>query len=196
MSKTQAIAPVAAPVHVAATLLELMQAMDGKREARYNVAVDALTAAYTQAMTYGDKRQLNGMLTSKGKGKCVVTMRDAIQQAGVLGLYKDDSTRADAIAAAVAIASTVFFEGACQPKAKPVKAVKEAAPAEAAVKGEGDGTQEGEGAAPTPATPATTLDNATVALYARTLSSAQLADLLDVLSAIVAEKAEPLLRAA
>lgn len=177
----------------APSLLEVMQAMDGAKEARYNVMLDALTLAYTQALTHGDKRQLKAVLDSTGRGKCVKAMRSAVQTVGVLGLHKDADTRADAIASAVATASTVFAD-ACLTVVKRAPASK-AVKASEKVAGKG----EGEGAAPAPATPAQSIDSGVVCAYARTLADDELSALLDSLAVIVSERASvrmPLLKAA
>lgn len=179
----------------APSLLEVMQAMDGAKEARYNVMLDALTLAYTQALTHGDKRQLKAVLDSTGRGKCVKAMRSAVQTVGVLGLHKDADTRADAIASAVATASTVFAD-ACLTIVKRAPASK-AVKASEKVAGKGEG--EGEGAAPAPATPAQSVDSGVVCAYARTLADDELSALLDSLAVIVSERASvrmPLLKAA
>lgn len=177
----------------APSLLEVMQAMDGAKEARYNVMLDALTLAYTQALTHGDKRQLKAVLDSTGRGKCVKAMRSAVQTVGVLGLHKDADTRADAIASAVATASTVFAD-ACLTVVKRAPASK-AVKASEKVAGKG----EGEGATPAPATPAQSVDSGVVCAYARTLADDELSALLDSLAVIVSERASvrmPLLKAA
>lgn len=177
---------------VASSLLEVVQAMDGNKEARYNVAFDALSIAYTKALTHGDKRQLKAMLEAKGKGKCVTAMRNAIQDVGVLGLHKDDDTRADAIALAVASASTLFSEAVLtiKPKAKPkAKKVEKVVPV-------GKGAGEGADALPTSELQSIEMDNDVVLAYARTLDDSTLAALLSDITTLVMARSEPLKLAA
>lgn len=184
--------PAAAPIHAAASLLELVQAMDGSKEARYNVALDGLTAAYSVALTYGNKTQLIAVLNSTGKKACEKGMRQAVQIVGALGYHKDASTRQEAIDAAVATAMTIFAGIACKESVKRVAAVKaDAAPvAEGAGEGAADAandaaTDTGAGAAP--------LD---IVGYASMLADAELESLIRSLLDVVAARKAPLLKQA
>jgi hypothetical protein len=135
--------PAAAPIHAAASLLELVQAMDGSKEARYNVALDAVTAAYSVAITYGNKTQLIAVLQSTGRKVCERAMRTAIQTVGALGYHKDAGTRQSVIDAAVATAMTIFADIACKAPVKRAPAV----PTEVVEEATGAGTAAAEGVA-------------------------------------------------
>ncbi len=108
-----------------ATLLETVRAMDGSTEDRFNVAHTALTSAYTQALTYGNKTQLTQVAESDGRKVCERAMRMAVQTIGVLGMHKDAVSRTDAIEGAVIAALDIFASIACVAKA-PAKAVNKA----------------------------------------------------------------------
>lgn len=131
--------PAAAPIHAAASLLELVQAMDGSKEARYNVALDALTAAYSVAITYGNKTQLIAVLQSTGRKVCERAMRTAIQTVGALGYHRDAASRQAVIDAAVATAMTIFADIACKAPVKRAPAVAPEATEAATGEGEGEG---------------------------------------------------------
>lgn len=184
--------PAAAPIHAAASLLELVQSMDGSKEARYNVALDGLTAAYSVALTYGNKTQLIAVLNSTGKKACEKGMRQAVQIVGALGYHKDAATRQGAIDSAVASAITIFASIACKETVKRAPVVKaEAAPvAEGAGEGVADaandaGANTGAGAAP--------MD---IIGYASMLSDDALESLIRSLLDVAAARKQPVLQAA
>lgn len=68
---------------VKTSLLTTLQAMDGDRSARADVALPALHHAYTIAIKTGNVSQLHAVITSTGKKLCEKAMRTAIQQIGV-----------------------------------------------------------------------------------------------------------------
>lgn len=182
--------PPRAAIHAAASLLELVQALDGSKEQRYNVALDAVTAAYTTALTYGNKSELIAVLQSTGKKACERGMRTAIQTVGALGYHKDAATRQDAINAAVATAMTIFADIACKPPVKRAAAVP--APATDAVTGAGEGAPE---AAPdaAPSAGAVPMD---IVGYASMLADDALADLIKSLLDVAAARNTQMLKAA
>lgn len=186
--------PPRAAIHAAATLLELVQALDGSKEQRYNVALDALTAAYTTALTYGNKSELIAVMQSTGKKACERGMRTAIQIVGALGYHKDASTRQDAINAAVATAMTVFADIACKPPVKRAPAVP--APATDAVAADGAGEGVAEAAPDTDAAPSAGAAPMDIVGYAQMLPDLALADLIDSLLKVAAARHVPLLKAA
>ncbi len=178
---------------IGSTLLETVQAFDGSHEARYNLAHDALTSAYTKAFKYGDKRELNAVLKAPatGKGsKCVAAMQTAIKavdQAMIVSITLSDS-RNDKIASAVSCALDVFASLVCVTKAKTVKApAKTVKPAVAKDQAQA---------------PAQNQDPVTVAVpsidldFARSLDTPALIALIDLLSIELASRTMPMLKAA
>lgn len=184
--------PAAAPIHAAASLLELVQAMDGSKEARYNVALDAVTAAYSVAITYGNKTQLIAVLQSTGRKVCERAMRTAIQTVGALGYHRDAASRQAVIDAAVATAMTIFADIACKAPVKRAPAV----PTEATGAGEGEG--EGVAANDTNAAPSAGAGSVPMDIvgYASMLADDDLSALIQSLLDVAAARHIPLLKSA
>ena len=188
--------PAAAPIHAAASLLELVQAMDGSKEARYNVALDAVTAAYSVAITYGNKTQLIAVLQSTGRKVCERAMRTAIQTVGALGYHRDAASRQAVIDAAVATAMTIFADIACKAPVKRAPAV----PTDVVAEADGAGAGEGAGVAAndTNATPSAGTGSVPMDIvgYASMLADADLSALIQSLLDVAAARHVPLLKSA
>lgn len=180
--------PAAAPIHAAASLLELVQAMDGSKEARYNVALDAVTAAYSVAITYGNKTQLIAVLQSTGRKVCERAMRTAIQTVGALGYHRDAASRQAVIDAAVATAMTIFADIACKAPVKRAPAVPTEATEEA--------TGEGVAANDTNAAPSAGAAPMDIVGYASMLADDDLSALIQSLLDVAAARHIPLLKSA
>lgn len=65
------------------SLLSVLQAMDGNKSARADVALTALHSAYTLAIKSGNVSQIADVIGSTGKKVCEKAMRTALQQTGV-----------------------------------------------------------------------------------------------------------------
>ena len=186
--------PAAAPIHAAASLLELVQAMDGSKEARYNVALDALTAAYSVAITYGNKTQLIAVLQSTGRKVCERAMRTAIQTVGALGYHRDAASRQAVIDAAVATAMTIFADIACKAPVKRAPAVAPEATEAATGEGEGEGVAANDtNAAPSAGAGSVPMD---IVGYASMLADDDLSALIQSLLDVAAARHIPLLKSA
>lgn len=181
---------------IGASLLETVRALDGNKADRAAVAYTALMSAYTVALTYGNKTQLNDVLTSTGKKVCEKAMRNAVQVVGVLGLHKTAATRQEAIEQAVMVALDLFIAVACVTKEKTVKAKVEAPAPVVPVEGAGDSDTATEEQAVIGPIAAATLNADTIQAYAATLDDSALTMLTNRLLALVESRATPLLKAA